>query len=393
MAESRRLPGFTLIELLVVIAIVAILAAILFPVFGKAREKARQSTCLNNQRQLAVALTLYAQDHEESFFPLAGGSWGANLAKELPAGSFDCPTSRFKGNQAAPDYGFNRLLYGQASTAIPNAAAAVMLADYPPMAGNPTYDIAEWNSQTDARHGTTLLVTCVDGHVASERITNRKNVSGELLKKGYNLYDIGAARIPALSVGSLNPLKSTNPSEGTMRWTSAPISTLTMPEGTYIPVGGTAMPNIKIDMEFAYVYGITWFISNRAAIAFCCDSLPLNSTVPPGLFAGSMNHNNNSFRVWASTPAMPSDFFQAGFNIGGQPVRGKFYRLSVITANNTIITSLYDGQTLLGTAPPVTIPAATITALAGKNKIGPTFQAYYATEWFAIRNFRLSKLP
>jgi hypothetical protein len=303
------------------------------------------------------------------------------------------PTSRVKGTQAAPDYGFNRLLYGQAGSAIPNAAAAVILADYPPGLGIPTYDITEWNSQTDARHGATMLVTCVDGHVASERIANRKNVSGELLKKGYNLYDLGVARIPVLSVGSLNPLPSTNPGEGTMRWSSATVSTLTMPAGTYIPVGGTKMPNIKIDMEFAYVYSITWFISNRAAVAFCCDSLPAGTTVPPGLFAGSMNHNNNSFRVWASTPGMPADFFSAGYNFGGQPVRGKFYRLSVITVNNTIIASLYDGQTLLGTAPPVPIPAATITALAGKNKIGPAYQAYYATEWFAIRNFRLSLLP
>jgi prepilin-type N-terminal cleavage/methylation domain-containing protein len=64
--QTRRAPvGFTLIELLVVIAIIAVLAAILFPVFAKAREKARQTTCLNNQRQLATAIQLYAQDHEE----------------------------------------------------------------------------------------------------------------------------------------------------------------------------------------------------------------------------------------------------------------------------------------------------------------------------------------
>lgn len=53
--------GFTLIELLVVIAIIAILAAILFPVFAKAREKARQTTCSNNQRQLAVAILMATQ--------------------------------------------------------------------------------------------------------------------------------------------------------------------------------------------------------------------------------------------------------------------------------------------------------------------------------------------
>ncbi|NLO04248.1 MAG: DUF1559 domain-containing protein [candidate division WS1 bacterium] len=57
--------GFTLIELLVVIAIIAILAAILFPVFARAREKARQTSCLNNMKQLGTAALMYAQDYDE----------------------------------------------------------------------------------------------------------------------------------------------------------------------------------------------------------------------------------------------------------------------------------------------------------------------------------------
>src|SRR5437016_11292612 len=63
--RKSRNGGFTLIELLVVIAIIAILAAILFPVFAQAREKARQSNCISNFKQISFALMMYAQDWDE----------------------------------------------------------------------------------------------------------------------------------------------------------------------------------------------------------------------------------------------------------------------------------------------------------------------------------------
>src|SRR5512146_1538478 len=59
--------GFTLIELLVVIAIIAILAAILFPVFAKAREQARKTACISNIKQLGLASLMYVQDYDETF--------------------------------------------------------------------------------------------------------------------------------------------------------------------------------------------------------------------------------------------------------------------------------------------------------------------------------------
>ena len=73
----KQCKGFTLIELLVVIAIIAILAAILFPVFAKARDKARQTTCTSNVKQLSTAFEMWLQDHDETY-PccfVKGSSW------------------------------------------------------------------------------------------------------------------------------------------------------------------------------------------------------------------------------------------------------------------------------------------------------------------------------
>ena len=71
-AQGRKnAAAFTLIELLVVIAIIAILAAILFPVFAQAREKARQAACLSNTKQIALGIQMYAQDYDETL-PVAG---------------------------------------------------------------------------------------------------------------------------------------------------------------------------------------------------------------------------------------------------------------------------------------------------------------------------------
>ncbi len=90
MQMPRRRSAFTLIELLVVIAIIAILAAILFPVFAKARDQARKTSCLSNMKQLGLGFLMYAQDYDER---LPGVNFGNGVGQGWPwtvwAGSVD----------------------------------------------------------------------------------------------------------------------------------------------------------------------------------------------------------------------------------------------------------------------------------------------------------------
>jgi prepilin-type N-terminal cleavage/methylation domain-containing protein/prepilin-type processing-associated H-X9-DG protein len=145
MHHSHR--AFTLIELLVVIAVIAVLAAILFPVFAKAREKARQTTCSNNQRQIALAIGLFAQDHDD-LLPSADTVWG-DLS--LDKGVLICPTA---GTKVANGYGYNRQLSGMA---LGEASAADLTA---------TWLTTDWvTAAPDPRHNRKCVTSYLDGHV------------------------------------------------------------------------------------------------------------------------------------------------------------------------------------------------------------------------------------
>src|SRR5213079_3013788 len=109
----RRKPAFTLIELLVVIAIIAILAAILFPVFAQAREKARSAVCMSNLKQILVAARMYSQDYDGNLMP----AWMPNVKPDGDAHNYwmylaysytksfdfsDCPSAEGKIAADAP---------------------------------------------------------------------------------------------------------------------------------------------------------------------------------------------------------------------------------------------------------------------------------------------------
>ncbi len=140
---SRR--GFTLIELLVVIAIIAILAAILFPVFARAREKARQSSCLSNVKQISLGVLMYAQDFDEmlphSNYRDAAGVGYSFIQFVNPyinsAQVFDCPTQAVAvpapiSYNDSRSYCFNEMAWRVRLAKVNRGAQKIMLADATP---------------------------------------------------------------------------------------------------------------------------------------------------------------------------------------------------------------------------------------------------------------------
>ena len=125
MVQVKRRLGFTLIELLVVIAIIAILAAILFPVFARARAKAQQTACLSNVKQLTLATIMYASDYNDTLPNANSGSlmWCAmegdwpNLIYEYVrnTGIYKCPS---KSDDTSVSWGTNPPLCGYAANGV-----------------------------------------------------------------------------------------------------------------------------------------------------------------------------------------------------------------------------------------------------------------------------------
>jgi prepilin-type N-terminal cleavage/methylation domain-containing protein/prepilin-type processing-associated H-X9-DG protein len=161
-----RKKGFTLIELLVVIAIIAILAAILFPVFARAREKARQTTCQSNLKQMTLGMQMYAQDYDET----------------LPL----CIT----GNVYTPPSVDLRVIgLGQYSYSANTAVMPINIAGFAPSDAvtvgeihkpsecvaffdaylDPTSTVADYRTPPDKRHNEIANFSFVDGHVKAQK--------------------------------------------------------------------------------------------------------------------------------------------------------------------------------------------------------------------------------
>jgi prepilin-type N-terminal cleavage/methylation domain-containing protein/prepilin-type processing-associated H-X9-DG protein len=138
--------GFTLIELLVVIAIIAILAAILFPVFARAREKARQTSCLSNMKQMGLALLSYVSDYDETAPAYSVGPYHWNVLvypyiKNMQL--YRCPDST--KNPAAPN-GTNRNWLPDYPRGVTGTDGCRIYSDYAINRGGGDYSTPTYNS-------------------------------------------------------------------------------------------------------------------------------------------------------------------------------------------------------------------------------------------------------
>jgi len=196
MDRNQQKRAFTLIEILVVIAIIALLAAILFPVFSRARENARSKNCMSNERQIAMSLVQYKQDNDRRFPPLndAGvDGWAANI-KLNSNQVFQCPSEGSDDTAGFTDYWLNADLLGMHDVRMRYPSNTILIGDGD--AGSPgnvlgadadatsTPPIQAWEASGDyaTRHLGGANYAFADGHVKwlnPDSIDTENAASGE----------------------------------------------------------------------------------------------------------------------------------------------------------------------------------------------------------------------
>ncbi len=159
--KFKQRVGFTLIELLVVIAIIAILAAILFPVFSRARENARRTSCLSNEKQIGIAIMQYLQDNDERYMNVEHGlyGWFVPLQPYIKSPQvFICPSmpeGEVNGSGSpinpASDYSLNGFFtHGTSQAVFQNVAEQIVLGER--MRGEVEIDYHPWNDSEFENH-------------------------------------------------------------------------------------------------------------------------------------------------------------------------------------------------------------------------------------------------
>ncbi len=220
--------GFTLIELLVVIAIIAILAAILFPVFAKAREKARQTQCISNQKQIVVAISMYVQDNSETYFPdPSTRAWSSFLTPYNEGTVYDCPTKTGKGSNSSPEYGFNTQLFGQAlgDISLPSSTVSTVDMNSAGMTGNYALTAGTLGGTTvdtgiDSRHNQSFVCALADG---SARVVAAKGLTPSAALGQAGLTFIGSTATTAKIATTVTGTGTSMVATATATWGSATV--------------------------------------------------------------------------------------------------------------------------------------------------------------------------
>ena len=175
MRHHLSVRGFTLVELLVVIAIIAVLAALLFPLFSVAREKAREIKCVHNQQQIAQAIAIWTQDHDDILPPETDVWQDINISHN----TLQCPSY----NTAPNGYVLSAFAAGKRLAGFKDTSSVVLTADGKHNATRaagttpPTYDnVAYTPADLAFRHGNDVVVSFVDGHVIGTRDPRDLNI-------------------------------------------------------------------------------------------------------------------------------------------------------------------------------------------------------------------------